>query len=57
MDATLEKNASGYNYGLIIDCRFDYPPEKVWRAITERELLKQWFPCDVVGNWSVGAKR
>jgi uncharacterized protein YndB with AHSA1/START domain len=56
MDATLETNASGYNYALIIECRFDYPPEKVWRAITERELLKQWFPCDVVGNWSVGAK-
>ena len=30
--------------------------EKVWRVITDREMLKQWFPCEVVGNWTVGAK-
>lgn len=56
MDATLDTNADGHNYALSIECRFDHPPEKVWRAITERELLKQWFPCDVVGHWKVGAK-
>jgi len=33
-----------------------HPAEKVWRALTERELLKQWFPCDVVGEWTAGAK-
>ena len=24
--------------------------------LTEREALKQWFPSDVVGEWTVGAK-
>jgi uncharacterized protein YndB with AHSA1/START domain len=24
------------------------PPEVVWRALTEREQLKAWFPCDVI---------
>jgi len=24
------------------------PPSVVWRAITEREQLRSWFPCDVV---------
>ena len=56
MDATLETNTSGYKYTLSIEYRFDHPPEKIWRAITERELLKQWFPCDVVGDWKAGAK-
>jgi uncharacterized protein YndB with AHSA1/START domain len=35
------------------------PPEVVWRALTDREELKAWFPCDVVvdgGEWTVGAK-
>jgi uncharacterized protein YndB with AHSA1/START domain len=34
------------------------PPPVVWRAITDREQLKQWFPCDVIvdgGRWEVGA--
>ena len=34
------------------------PPEVVWRAVTEREQLRSWFPCDVVvtgGRWEVGA--
>lgn len=34
------------------------PPETVWAAITEREQLKKWFPCDVDvagGSWDVGA--
>lgn len=56
MDATLETNTGRHNYTLSIDHRFDHPPAKVWRVITERELLKQWFPCDVVGDWKVGAK-
>lgn len=28
----------------------------MWRILTERELLKQWFPCDVEGEWGVGAE-
>jgi uncharacterized protein YndB with AHSA1/START domain len=30
----------------------------VWQALTEREQLKAWFPCDVVvsgGHWRPGA--
>jgi len=33
-------------------------PSVVWRAITDREQLRSWFPCDVVvagGQWQVGA--
>ncbi len=34
------------------------PPSTVWQAITDREQLRSWFPCDVVvagGRWEVGA--
>ena len=34
------------------------PPGVVWRALTEREQLRSWFPCDVIvsgGRWEVGA--
>jgi uncharacterized protein YndB with AHSA1/START domain len=34
------------------------PPPVVWRAITEREQLRSWFPSDVVvagERWEVGA--
>lgn len=34
------------------------PPEVVWDALTERNQLRDWFPCDVIvegGEWRVGA--
>ena len=34
------------------------PPAVVWRALTEREQLRSWFPCDLIldgGRWEVGA--
>jgi uncharacterized protein YndB with AHSA1/START domain len=34
------------------------PPSVVWEALTDREQLRRWFPCDVIvasGNWEVGA--
>ena len=34
------------------------PPDVVWRALTERDQLRAWFPCDVIltgGRWEVGA--
>ncbi|MFI7665985.1 SRPBCC domain-containing protein [Nocardia sp. NPDC049526] len=34
------------------------PLKVVWQAITQREQLKSWFPCDVIvdgGVWQVGA--
>ncbi len=40
MDTTLETNGSGFNYRLSVERRFDHPPDKVWRAITQRDLLK-----------------
>ncbi|WP_159622174.1 SRPBCC domain-containing protein [Ruania rhizosphaerae] len=27
-----------------------HPPEKVWRAITESEHLRHWFPADIIGE-------
>jgi uncharacterized protein YndB with AHSA1/START domain len=33
-------------------------PSVVWQALTNREQLRSWFPCDVVvdgGAWKVGA--
>lgn len=34
------------------------PPSSVWQAITDRERLRSWFPCDVVvagGEWKLAA--
>ena len=34
------------------------PPAVVWKALTEREQLRAWFPSDVIvsgGRWEVGA--
>jgi uncharacterized protein YndB with AHSA1/START domain len=34
------------------------PPEVVWRALTDPEELKAWFPCGVIvegGRWVTGA--
>lgn len=41
-----------------LERRLSDPPEVVWRALTEREQLRSWFPCDVIlpgGKWEVGA--
>jgi uncharacterized protein YndB with AHSA1/START domain len=34
------------------------PPSVVWRALTDRDELRSWFPCEVVvegGRWETGA--
>ena len=54
MDATLTKVRSRYRLGL--ERRLAHPPQQVWRVLTERNLLRQWFPCDVEGEWSVGSE-
>ncbi len=54
MDATLEKH--GRLFTLTVERRLAHPIEKVWRVVTEDRLLNQWFPCDVVGDWIVGAE-
>lgn len=32
-----------------------HPPEKVWRALTEPEHLKAWFPATIEGGRAAGA--
>jgi len=32
-----------------------HSPDKVWRAISEPDHLKAWFPQTIVGDWIVGA--
>jgi uncharacterized protein YndB with AHSA1/START domain len=31
-----------------------HPPQKVWRALTEREQLAAWFPHDIIGEFVGG---
>ncbi|MFC7493367.1 MULTISPECIES: SRPBCC domain-containing protein [unclassified Nocardioides] len=35
--------------------RLAHPPEKVWRALTESEHLRHWFPADILGERREGA--
>jgi len=35
--------------------RLPHPPAKVWRALTEPEHLKEWFPNDIEGERKEGA--
>ncbi len=54
MNGTLEQTAAGPRLRFIR--RLDHAPEAVWRAITEPEHLKAWFPDTiVVERWEVGA--
>ena len=55
-DATLD--TTGPKPAVRLERRLPDPPAVVWRAITERDQLKTWFPCDVIvegGRWEVGA--
>jgi uncharacterized protein YndB with AHSA1/START domain len=37
--------------------RLSHPPERVWRAITDRDQLAAWFPADIEGELTtVGAE-
>jgi uncharacterized protein YndB with AHSA1/START domain len=41
-----------------LERRLPDPPAVVWQALTEREQLRSWFPCDVVvtgERWEPGA--
>lgn len=46
---------SGSEWQLRFTRELPHPQEKVWRAITEPEHLKAWFPMPVIGEWKVGA--
>jgi uncharacterized protein YndB with AHSA1/START domain len=58
-DATTERMgtvlSAGDTWTLRYERRIDHPVDKVWRAITEREHLQHWLPCDVVGERTEGA--
>lgn len=54
MGAKLTKGEKRYT--LALERQLPHSPEKVWRVLTERELMRQWFPCDVEGKWEVGAE-
>lgn len=45
----------GDRTGLRYERRLAHPAEKVWRAITESEHLRHWFPADIVGERRAGA--
>jgi uncharacterized protein YndB with AHSA1/START domain len=34
---------------------FAHPIEKIWRALTEPEELRGWFPARIEGEWKAGA--
>ncbi|NNM32079.1 MAG: ATPase [Gemmatimonadetes bacterium] len=53
MDARLTR--SGSLFTLTVERHLPHPPSKVWRVLTEGELLGGWFPCDIEGEWVVGA--
>ena len=50
--------SAGSRPGVRLERRLADPPSIVWAAITDREQLRSWFPCDVIvtgGRWRVGA--
>jgi uncharacterized protein YndB with AHSA1/START domain len=54
MHGTLEQTAAGPRLRFVR--HLAHPPEKVWRAITEPEHLKAWFP-DTIGAPTSSASR
>ena len=53
MDGQLEQRDGRWR--LLFTRLLPHPPEKVWRALTEREHLAAWFPTDVQGERKTGA--
>jgi uncharacterized protein YndB with AHSA1/START domain len=55
MIGSLEKVASRWQ--LRFERELSHPPARVWRALTEPDELRKWFPDEVlVDEWKVGAK-
>jgi uncharacterized protein YndB with AHSA1/START domain len=46
----------GDGWTLTFTRRLAHTPEKVWRAVTEPEHLATWFPQEIVGERSPGAR-
>lgn len=45
----------GDRTGVRYERNLAHPPAKVWRALTESEHLRHWFPADIVGKRREGA--
>lgn len=57
-DATLMPGTGSPRPAVRLERHLPDPPPVVWSALTDREQLKAWFPCDVVvanDRWEVGA--
>jgi uncharacterized protein YndB with AHSA1/START domain len=50
-----ELGAAGERWQLRFERTLAHPPEKVWRALTEPEHLRAWFPSDIEGERRAGA--
>lgn len=46
----------GDRLGTRYERRLAHPPAEVWRALTESEHLRAWFPADIVGERRTGAE-
>jgi len=53
-EGTLEQ--VGDQWRLRFSRHLAHTPDKVWRAVTEPEYLKTWFPQEIVGDWTIGGK-
>jgi len=54
-DASLGRVLPGEPPALEFVRRLAHPVDKVWAAITTREHLRSWMPCDIVGERREGA--
>jgi hypothetical protein len=52
-DGTLEQTDHGWK--LRFERHLPHPPHKVWRALTDPDEMRAWFPADMEGERRVGA--
>src|SRR3954451_9571004 len=52
-DGQLEEHEGRWR--LRFERRLAHPPERVWRVITEPDVLRAWFPLDIGGDRAAGA--
>ena len=50
----ITKDADG-GVSLHFERQLSHPPERVWRALTESDQLRHWFPADIIGPRESGA--